>query len=168
MSGNTRAAWQARMNAPHVPKPWMPLTTPLFDVDPPEPKSATDAEVTWYQDLRKATSLLLQHIVHEVDKNFRLARTVSFGGLALGKMQGMATVIAVVMLDGELSIDTVAKLVNRLAKTAGLVDYDPESGWPRAPRGPLSLDVAERVVENAFHGVYTSESLEDVHEHATA
>lgn len=144
-----------------IPRPWTPITAPhtLFDVLPPghpdEESPATAAEREWYKRLRSVTARAVMHIVVEVDRNYTLHRGTAFAGAALGRLQGFRDVIALDLLDGELSPAQVNEELTRAVKTFGLTVHDPQPGarhnWPMAPR-VVGFDEALECVDAMFWG----------------
>jgi hypothetical protein len=144
-----------------VPRPWVPLVAPhtLFDVLPPghpdEEAPATAADREWYRRLRMVTARAVWHIVAEVDRNYTGYRGTAFSGTALGRLQGYRDVIALDILDGEMTPSQVNNELTRAVKTFGLTVHDQQPGtrhnWPMAPR-LVSLDEALEYVERMFWG----------------
>lgn len=145
------------------PRPWEPLTEPLFGVMPPghpdrdEPALPEDTE--WYRLLRHTTALAIQHIVGEVYNNFTVRDAVAFSGAQLHRLHTYCTVISTVFLDNDPKEQEVNQQLNRLVKTVGLVFHDPNPGrkhnWPCAPR-IIGTDDAIQLVDEAFWGRYAT------------
>jgi hypothetical protein len=141
-----------------TPKPWQPLTGPLFNVTPPdEMDDPCHEDDEWYRILCQVTGIAIRHNVNEVHRNYTEGIGTRFGGRAVGFLEGVTLVISSAILDGEPTVRIVHRDLGRLVKTVGLVTYDPTPGprrnWPMAPR-KIGLDEAVAVADHAFHGRY--------------
>lgn len=137
------------------PSAWEPLSDPLFDVVPPDEDNA--AQVEWYNSLVAVTALAMQHIVGQVNRNYRRRAGVNFSGWAKGVLDGYTLTISQVFLENTLSQEEVNSQLSRLVKTVNLVVHDPEPGprqwWPMATQ-TLTWDETVTVIHNAFDGLY--------------
>lgn len=154
-----------------VPRPFQPLTLPLFALIPPDDPARggppTEEDWEWWRGLRLATAELLMFVVDQVRRHYEGHKGVAFGPDVVTLMMRQAQDIADEFLDGadcrrtrrrrRVSASYVSKGVNKTAKQVGLVVYSTEPGirhnWPTVPKDlDLDLDKALEIIEQAMRG----------------